>query len=594
MDLTRHLAKALPRQLRSLIGYPDRSYRAWIEAFDTVRDEDRARIAARIAVLPDRPLISVVMPVYDPPPQFLTRAIESVRAQLYPDWELCIADDASTKPEIRPLLARYAAADPRIRVVYRTENGHIARASNAALALARGAFVALLDHDDELPPHALYLIAAELAAHPDTDIFYSDEDKIDARGRRFSPYFKPDWNPDLFLAQNVISHLGVYRRSLVEAIGGFRTGFEGSQDYDLALRAIERAGPARLRHIPHILYHWRAFPGSAALRVEEKNYAPDAAKRAVEEHLLRTGRKADVTASPVRGLQRVRYLLDAEPRVSIIVPTKDKADMTSRCVEGILDRTDYRNLEILIVDNNSVESETHAFFDRAARDPRVRVLRYDAMFNFSAINNFAARQATGEVLVLLNNDTDVIDPHWLAEMVGNAMRPEIGAVGAKLLYPDGSIQHGGVIVGIGGLADHAFRGLERRDSGPFGRAQLQQNFSAVTGACLALRKSVYDEVGGMNERDLRVAYNDVDLCLRIRAKAYLIVWTPYAELYHHESATRGSDRAPARRPEFEREMKFLKEYWGEALRDDPYYNPNLSLDHANFELAFPPRAAKPW
>lgn len=589
------LAKAVPRRLRPLVGIPERSYRAWVEQFDTLDDHDRVRIASRVATLPWRPLISIIMPVYNPPPKFLERAIDSVRAQLYPDWELCIADDASTIPAIRPILERYTAAEPRIRVVYRPKNGHIARASNSALGVATGEFIALLDHDDELPPHALYMVAAELAAHSDAEIIYSDEDKIDARGRRFHPYFKSDWNPDLFLAQNLVSHLGVYRAASVRAVGGFREGYEGSQDYDLALRLIERTAPDRIRHIPRILYHWRAIAGSTAVDQREKSYAVINARRAVTEHLQRIGQRADVLASPISGFQRIRFALNPpEPKVSILIPTKDRVDLVERCVHGLLHSTDYKNVEILIVDNGSEEEATRQYLTEIAREPRVRVLSFDAPFNFSAINNFAARQTTGEILLLLNNDTEVIDRDWLSEMVANVQRPEVGAVGAKLLYPDGFIQHGGVIVGVGGLADHAFRKLARGDAGHFGRAQLQQNFSAVTAACLALRKSVYDEVGGLDEQHFRVAYNDVDLCLRIRAKGYLIVWTPYAELYHHESATRGSDRAPERRPEFEREMRFLKEKWGKTLRDDPYYNPNLSLSRASFELAFPPRVVKPW
>lgn len=588
-----HVETRKPRLIQRM---PTRAqYQYWIRRFDRLSDDDRTRIAARIAVFSRPPVISVVMPVFNPPAAFLMRTIASVREQFYPHWELCIADDASTAPHVRPILDAAAASDPRIKIVYRAENGHISRASNSALALATGEFVALLDHDDELAPHALYLVAEELTAHPDADLVYSDEDKIDADGVRFAPYFKPDWNPDLFLAQNSISHLGVYRTALIRAIGGFREGFEGSQDYDLALRATEQTTAERIRHIPHVLYHWRAIPGSAALRVEEKPYAVSAARRAVADYLARTGRAASVEPSALKVFQRVRYSVPSpEPPVSILIPTRDRVDLVERCISGILERTDYRNLEILIVDNGSQEEDSLRYLVEIGRMPRVRVLRHDAAFNFSALNNVAVRQVGGEILVLLNNDTDVIHPDWLMELVANALRPDVGAVGARLLYPNGAVQHAGVVLGLGGVAGHAFKRKPARDPGHGGRAQLQQDYSAVTAACLAIRKGVYDEIGGLNERDLPVAFNDVDLCLRLRSKGYRIVWTPYAVLYHHESATRGTEATPARRAAFEREIKFMKDRWGEVLRRDPCYNPNLSLNTENFDLAFPPRAIRPW
>ncbi|MGH6980457.1 MAG: glycosyltransferase family 2 protein [Stellaceae bacterium] len=591
--MTRKLARVLPHRVKPLIGVEDTSYGAWVARFDTLRGGDRAKIKSRIEAMTYRPLISVILPINNPSPVFLRRAVKSVVKQIYSTWELCVAADDSAAPALRQILDRYGAADPRIRVAYRAENGNISRAGNSALSLATGEFVALLDHDDELAPHALYMIAEELAAHADADLVYSDEDEVDTKGRRSSPYFKTDWNPDLFLAQNILSRLCAFRTSAVRQLGGFREDFEGSQDYDLALRVIERTEPRRIRHVPHVLYHRRAAPGS--LVVAAKEHGGAAARRAVSDHFQRLGISAAVTAAPIGDYQRVKYRLRSPvPRVSIVVPTTDRLDLVERCVDGILHRTDYGNLEILIVDNRSVEEATLRYFARIAGNPRVRILPYDAPFNFSAINNFAARRATGEILVLLNNDTEVINADWLAEMAANAQRPEVGAVGAKLLYPNDTVQHGGVIVGVGGLADHASKNLPRSSPGYFGRAQLAQNFSAVTAACLALRKNVFDEVGGLNEADLRVAFNDVDLCLRIREKGYLVVWTPYAELYHHESATRGSDATPERRPEFEQEMRFLKEKWGKVLRDDPYYNPNLSLRRASFELAFPPRVAKPW
>jgi O-antigen biosynthesis protein len=594
-SLTLRLPSQL-RQRRALLGAAAaQNYQAWIRLYDEIRDSDRRAIAAAIRRMDCPPLISVVMPVYKTPERYLREAIESVRQQLYPHWELCIADDASPSPYIRAVLDAYRTIDARIKVCFRNTNGHIAAASNSALALAEGAFVALLDHDDVLPEHALYVVAATLAANPQLDLLFSDEDKIDDDGRRFDPYFKSDWNPDLMLSQNMFCHLGVYRRSLIEEIGGFRLGYEGSQDYDLVLRASARTTPQRIGHIPHILYHWRAAPGSTALRPDEKDYAADTARRAIADHLQQGGIAAQVGAAKVPHLHRVRYALpDPPPRVSVIIPTRDRVDLLRPCVEGVLHHTDYCDIEILIVDNRSERRATRAFFAELEGEPRVRILRYDRPFNYAAINNYAAAQATGSLLCLLNNDIEVIEPGWLAEMVSHAARPRVGAVGAMLYYPDDRIQHAGVIVGLGGVAGHAHLRRPRGDGGYFGRAALLQNLSAVTAACMVVPKAVYREVGGLDQENLGVAFNDTDLCLRIRERGYLIVWTPHAELYHHESASRGSDLDPDKIDRFWREIEYMRAAWNGTLDHDPYYNSNLALDGLGFTLAFPPRVAKPW
>lgn len=571
-------------------------YKSWVRMYDTLTPEDAAAIKADIARLPARPRFSVVMPVYNTPEAYLREALDSVLAQFYPDWELCIADDASTAPHVTKVLAEYKARDNRIKVVRRETNGHISAASNSALDLATGDFVALMDHDDRLPPHALYMVAAELALHPDTDILYSDEDKIDADGERYDPHFKSDFNLDLLHGQNMVNHLGVFRRSLIERAGRFRLGFEGSQDYDLTLRAVERTEAARIRHIPAILYHWRVFPESAAFSTVELPRATAAAHKALTEHFQRRGVDATVETSPATArFTRIRYALPAKlPRVSLIVPTRDKVELLKGCVDGLLHRTDYPDLEILIVDNNSEEAATFAYFDTLKDEPRVRVLTYKAPFNYSSINNFAAAEATGEVLGLINNDIEVMEPGWLAEMVSHALRPEVGAVGAKLYYADGTIQHAGVVTGICGVAGHVHKGLTRDAYGYFSRAQLTQDLSCVTAACLILRKEIFDEVGGLNSENLAVAFNDVDFCLRIREKDHLVVWTPFAELYHLESASRGPDTAPDKVKRFMGEVAYMQERWGDSLLADPYYNPNLTLDAENFGLAFPPRTVKPW
>jgi len=569
------------------------SYRRWIRLYDTLSDEDLGSITADIAGWPRRPVISVVVPVFNAPERYLRAALDSVLDQLYPNWELCVADDASTAPHVALVLSNYAAGDTRIKIVSRTTNGGIAAATNSAVDISAGEFIAFLDHDDVLPRQSLYMVAREIVRDPDLDVIYSDEDKIDRRGRRYDPHFKSDWNLDLFRSQNMISHLGVYRTSLVRDVGGLRPEFDGSQDYDLALRIVERTEPRRIRHIPHILYHWRAAAGSAARSDGEKPYAAEAARKAVAAHFQRLRIPADVTFAPGSPFLQVRYSLRAEPRVSIIIPTKDRSDLLSRCVSGIFERTRYRNVELLIVDNRSEEPATRVYLDAIAADPRVGVLRYDEPFNFSLLNNWAAAKAAGDVLLFLNNDTDVIDSDWLRNLVANACRAEVGAVGAKLLYPNGRVQHAGVILGIRGVTGHVHLGRRRDDPGYFSRAVLQQNLSAVTAACLAMRREVFDEVGGFNG-DLRVAFNDVDLCLRIRERGYLIAWTPLAELYHHESATRGSDLLSVRHPEFSREIEYMRSRWGRALDRDPYFNPNLSLRDLSISLAFPPLIDKPW
>ncbi|HJU39780.1 MAG TPA: glycosyltransferase [Tahibacter sp.] len=566
----------------------DLGYANWVARFDTFTPDDRARLAAAVAQLPRRPKISIIVPVYNTPERWLRRCIDSVLEQAYPDWQLCVADDASTQPHVATVLAEYAARDARIRVVAREANGHISAASNSALALADGDCVALLDHDDELRPHALYLVAQRFVENPDLGLVYSDEDKIDEQGRRYDPYFKPDWNPELFYSQNYLSHLSVYRAALVREVGGFRIGFEGSQDYDLALRCVERLRPDQIAHIPHVLYHWRSVAGSTARADGEKSYTHDASQRALREHFARTGVAATVEHT-AQGYFRSRYALpDPLPKVSLIVPTRDKVHLLRMCLDGLLERTDYPALEVIVVDNQSSEPQTLDYFATLRGDPRVRILPYDQPFNFSAINNFAAAQARGDVIGLINNDIEVIDPGWLRELVAYAARDDVGAVGAKLYYPDDRIQHAGVVVGFGGVAGHSYQRMPRACPGQMNRANLVQNLSSVTAACLLLRREVYEKVGGLDE-NLCVAFNDIDFCLRIRDLGLSIVWTPYAELYHHESASRGYEDSPEKLARFHREIRFMQERWGERLLADPAYNPNLSLDTEPFELAWPPR-----
>jgi glycosyltransferase involved in cell wall biosynthesis/phage shock protein A len=575
------------------------NYEKWLEVFDRHTPERRREQTDHAARLPRQPLVSVVVPVYNTPEKWLVRAVESVRNQTYPRWELCLADDASSQPHVRPLLEQFAAAEPRIKVTFRPQNGHISAASNSALALATGDYVALLDHDDELHPAALYEVAVALNARPDADYLYTDEDKIDEDGRRFEPYFKPDWLPDLFSGQNYTSHLSTYRTILVREVGGFRRGFEGSQDWDLALRVIERTTSARIVHIPKVLYHWRAIPGSTAMELAEKNYPVEAARRALSEHFSRLGETVDLV--PVPGDHwRVRRPVPAPaPLVSLVIPTRNHLKFLRRCVDSILDKTTYPNFEVLIVDNGSDDPDALAYLAtlEGGTHPLLRphhtarVLRYAAPFNFSAINNFAVRQAAGEIVGLLNNDLEVITPDWLDEMASQAVRPAIGCVGAMLYYPNDTIQHAGCVLGLGGVAGHAFRDFPRGTEGKFNRARLVQNYTAVTAACLLVRKAVYEAVGGLDERDLSVAFNDIDFCLKVHAAGYRNLWTPFAEFYHYESASRGSDDTPEKAERFRLEVETMLRRWGPAFQRDPAYNPNLTLEHTDFSLASPPRPA---
>jgi GT2 family glycosyltransferase/glycosyltransferase involved in cell wall biosynthesis len=570
------------------------SYQKWLHLYEAVTPSALAQLRGAVSASGAQPLISVLMPVYNTPEVWLRRAVASVQAQVYEHWELCIADDASTAPHVRPVLESLAAADPRIRVVFRERNGHISASSNSALALARGEYCALLDHDDELSPRALARMVLEIARRPDGEFFYSDEDKIDETGERFDPYLKPDYLPDLLLGQNCLSHLSVIRTAKLREVGGFRVGLEGSQDWDLALRIVRTIRADQVVHVPEVLYHWRAIAGSTARAVGEKNYTVTAAERALRDHFSALGQPVELRAVPGDHWRVVRPVPQPAPLVSLLIPTRDRLALTRTCVESILAKTSYPNFEIVVVDNESVEPATLAWFDAIAqRDPRVRVVRYAAPFNYSAINNFAVAHARGEIVGLLNNDLEAIHADWLDEMVAHAVRPEIGCVGAKLLYPDGTLQHAGIILGLGGVANHAFYRQPRGTDGYKNRARLVQNYSAVTGACLLVRKAVYEQVGGLNERDLAIAFNDVDFCLKVRAAGYRNLWTPFAEFYHHESASRGTEDTPEKQARFAREVDYMQRMWRRELESDPAYNPNFSLEIEGFKYACPPRTPRP-
>jgi glycosyltransferase involved in cell wall biosynthesis len=568
----------------------DRSYAAWVGQFDTIGQRERIVIRRQLRALRQHPLISIVLPVFNPDLAQLSAAIESVRAQLYENWQLCIADDASTDSAVAPLLRERAASDSRIDVVFRNENGQIAACSNSALTLARGEWVAFLDQDDLLAPHALAFVVAEMEQRPDVALIYSDEDKIDEHGARTEPYFKSDWNPELFRVQNFINHLVVYRHSLLRDIGGLRDGFDGSQDYDLLLRYIEKLRAEQIHHVPRVLYHWRKSAGSIAGRPEAKSYAHESARRALREFLARAEIAARVEPCPEdTAAHRVAYEMPAEvPSVSVVIPTRDQPELLRRCIDRLRGQTDYANFEIVIVDNGSTEPQTTALLKQLAGHPEIRVVRDEGPFNFSRLINFGVRHARGPIIALLNDDIEVEDPDWLREMVSQLLQKDVGGVGARLWYPTNTIQHGGIIL-ICGVAAHSHWYLPRGAHGYFNRAILQQNFSAVTGACLIVRKQLFEELGGFDEQNLAVSFNDVDFCLRVGRRGLRIVWTPYANLWHHESASRGRQRTAEEHARFMRETHFIQEKWTALLLRDPYYNPNLTAQAFDFSLAWPPR-----
>ena len=534
-----------------------------------LRNSDLIRLQDEGSNFRHRPLVSILIPVFRPERRLLERTLETVAAQVYPKWELCVCGDGSTEEEAREVLSRYERLDGRIKVAYAERDAGMAGLSNAALAVATGEFLGLLGQGDGLAPDALFEVVKLMQDHPEADLVYTDEDKIDGEGERSDPYFKPGWSPSLLLSANYVSHLSVYRRSLLEEVGGFRDDFGGCQDYDLVLRVTERTG--EIRHVPKVLYHRGAASGPDDGRTE--------ARRALSEALKRRGIEGSVEDGLLAGSFRTRLKIRGEPKVSLIIPTRDNVSLLKNCVESIERLTTYRNYEILIVDNDSVDPKTVEYLASA----RHRVVRFREEFNYSRINNFAVAQAEGEYVLLLNDDTEVISGGWLEAMLEHAQRPEVGAVGARLLYPDGRVQHAGVLVGVGnpwgpGVALHAHQFYPADSAGYAGIAMTTANYNAVTAACMLLRRSVFEEVGGLDEENLRVSFNDVDLCLKIRERGYLVTYTPHAELLHHESVSRGYGGGDPS------EALYVRERWGKVMDEDPYYNPNFSRGSGDYNL----------
>lgn len=529
------------------------------------------------------PLISVAVPAYRTPPGFLEQMILSVKEQTYPHWELCIVNASRGEDGMEQALGRYAGGDERIRVKNLEENLGIAGNTNEALEMARGEFVGLLDHDDLLAPQALFRIAEALTADPQADAVYTDEDKVTTDlSEHFQPHFKPDFNLDLLRSNNYITHFFVVRTRLAREAGGFRKEFDGAQDYDFIFRCTE--GAKKVLHVPEVLYHWRTHKASTADNPASKMYAFEAGKRAIEAHLARCEQEGTVSLRKDLGFYRVEYPVQGEPLVSILIPNRDQKETLEKCLNSIWEKSTYNNYEILIVENNSSSPEIFDYYREIEKRPGVRILTWKEGFNYSAINNFGEKSAAGDYLLFLNNDVEVINPRWIEELLGNCQRKEVGIVGAKLYYPDDTIQHAGTVIGIGGIAGHAFLNMPRSRTGYLHKASLQMDLSAVTAACMMMKRQVFKQLGGFEER-LSVAFNDVDLCLRTVQAGYLVVYNPEVELYHYESKSRGAEDSEEKVRRFQEEIEFMRCRWMDLLKKgDPYYNRNLTLSKWNYSL----------
>lgn len=527
------------------------------------------------------PLISILVPVYNTPEEFLKQMIQSVRKQTYNNWELCIANANPANHTVAEILRISSTKDERIKVKDVPENEGIAQNTNAALAIATGDYIGLLDHDDLLTPDALYEVVKAINENDRPQVLYSDEDKVTMDlSEHFQPHMKPDYNKDLLRSNNYITHFFVADRMLVEEVGGEDGEYNGAQDYDLILKCTERA--KGIAHIPRILYHWRVHKASTADNPASKKYAFDAGKRAIADHLKRCGEFGEVSHEKDLGFYRVKYQVKGNPLISIIIPNKDQVESLDKCLRSI-EKSSYKNYEIIIVENNSTEDATFAYYKKIESD-KIRIVYWPDEFNYSAINNFGVKHARGDYLLLLNNDVEVITPDWLEELTANCQRRDVGIAGARLYYPDDTIQHAGIVIGIGGVAGALFVGMPRMFTGYLHKAAIQQDLSAVTAACMMVKRSVYEELGGLEE-ELKVAFNDVDFCLRAREKGYLVVYDPNVELYHFESKSRGTEDSKEKVRRFQSEIEYMRSHWLELLKKgDPMYNPNLTLTKWDYSL----------
>ncbi|MEY8234842.1 glycosyltransferase family 2 protein [Lachnospiraceae bacterium 66-29] len=601
--------KAFWNRLRDKLEPEDVPYAPWYEKYKAGAEE-LARQARQEQKFVYRPLVSVVVPCYQTPENYLRQMIDSVRLQSYGNWQLCLAD-ATPSDQVAKAVESYCQQYSETRIVYRhlQENQGIAGNTNVGISMAQGAWIGLLDHDDLLAPNALYEMVAQMNQEPQTEALYSDEDQVEETRHGLEhkkPHFKPDFSPDLLRSNNYITHFFCVKRTVVEQAGGLRDEFEGAQDYDFILRCTEIA--VRVGHVPKVLYHWRVHSNSTADNPLSKTYAYEAGQRALQEHLERVGQLGEVSQLMHFGFYRVQYPVKGNPMVSIIIPNKDQSDTLRRCIESLM-KSSWQNYEVIIVENNSQEAETFQYYQELCTElgenylkksesggqaiygqgflpsgQPIKVVVWENGFNYSAINNFGAAYAKGEFFVLLNNDIEIITKNWLEEMLGNCQRPEVGIVGARLYYPDNTIQHAGIVLGIDGIAANMFPGLRRGQEGYYHKAAIQLNYSAVTAACLMVSKEVYQKVQGLEEQ-LAVAFNDLDFCLRVCREGYLVVYDPFVEAYHYESKSRGEEDTKEKVHRFGEEIEFIRSRWIDLLKQgDPYYNPNFSLKKCNYAL----------
>ncbi|WP_212647223.1 glycosyltransferase family 2 protein [Candidatus Enterococcus clewellii] len=579
----RRFIKAVFRKLkrRALPDQPKQvSYQEWI--VHHLPDEHELK-QQRVHSFDYRPLISIVIPLYKTPEHYLTQLIASVKAQTYENWELCLSDGSGENSPIRSLLEKFESEDERIKAVHNERQLHISDNTNEAIKIASGDYIAFADHDDLLTANALFENVSLINKHPDAEVIYSDEDKVDEAGQYVQPHFKPDFSIDMLCSVNYICHFTVVKREIIDRVGMLRSAFDGAQDHDFMLRCVEAT--SYIYHIPKILYHWRISEDSTSENPESKRYAIDAGKKAVQEHYDRVGIKATVEDGEYFGLYRTRLQRSSDPLVSIIIPNKDHVDDLKLCIDSIEEKSTYKNYEYIIIENNSTEDETFDYYEQLkAANPRVKIVTYEGTFNYSAINNHGASFASGDYYLFMNNDVEIINPETIEELLNYAMREDVGIVGSRLYYPDGTIQHAGVVVGLGGVAAHSFANHVPGDTGYFHRIIITQNCSAVTAACMMVKRSVFEEVQGFSEK-LAVAFNDIDFCLKVRALGKLIVYNPYAELYHYESKSRGIEDTPEKIQRFQNEIAVFQSRWPDIIEHgDPYYNVNLSLDTQNFAL----------
>ena len=530
------------------------------------------------------PKFSFVMPAYNTPINFLKEMIDSIINQTYTNWELCIADGGGSQSTIKSVLEEYSSKDKRIRFVTLDENKGISVNTNAALKMVTGDYIVLVDHDDTIPEFALYECVKRINENPDIDVIYSDEDKVDTNGKTyFEPHFKPDFNIDLLCSVNYICHLFLVKKTIVDTVGEFRQEFDGAQDYDFIFRCCEEA--KNICHIPTVLYHWRCHMNSTSSNPESKLYAFEAGKRAIQAHYDRMGIPAKAEHAHAFGMYKTEYMWDEQPLVSIVIPNKDHIEDLDKCIMSIINKSIYRNYEFIIVENNSTDEKTFEYYKKIESEYEcIKVVYYSGDFNFSKINNYGVQFANGDYLLLLNNDTEIINEDCIKQLLDYCMREDVGIVGAKLLYADDTIQHAGVVIGFGGIAGHAFIGEHKDSYGYFSRAVVAQDYSAVTAACMMVKRSVFDDVGGLDE-NLKVAFNDIDFCLRVRKTGKLVVYNPFATLYHFESKSRGAEDTHTKVERFNSEIATFESRWDDILTNgDPYYNVNLSLDRADFAL----------